>query len=70
MLINIWLYYVFSTRHQQLTKLLSRHINEPIHQKPRESHGKYDSVVFIIHVEIKTRMMMMMMTMAMIIVAL
>ncbi len=31
----------FFYRHQQLTKLLSRYINEPIHHKPRESHGKY-----------------------------
>ncbi|XP_056147997.1 palmitoyltransferase ZDHHC17 [Lampris incognitus] len=28
-------------RHQQLTKLLSRYINEPIHHKPKESHVLY-----------------------------
>ncbi|KAM6916613.1 uncharacterized protein FYW49_009613 [Xenentodon cancila] len=28
-------------RHQQLTKLLSRYINEPIHHKPGESHVLY-----------------------------
>lgn len=40
-LIITLLYCVFFSRHQQLTKLLSRYINEPIHHKPRESHGKY-----------------------------
>lgn len=53
MLINILLHCVFFSRHQHLTKLLSRYINEPIHHMPRESHGKYDSVVFIIHFAIK-----------------
>ncbi|XP_031735044.1 putative ZDHHC-type palmitoyltransferase 6 [Anarrhichthys ocellatus] len=28
-------------RHQQLTKLLSRYIHEPLHHKPRESHVLY-----------------------------
>ncbi|KAG7252133.1 hypothetical protein CRUP_024185 [Coryphaenoides rupestris] len=28
-------------RHQQLTKLLCRYINEPIHQMPKESHALY-----------------------------
>lgn len=45
MLINTLLYCVFFSRHQQLTKLLSRYINEPVHHKPRESHGKYYFVV-------------------------
>ncbi len=45
MLINTLLSCVFFSRHQQLTKLLSRYINEPIHHKPRESHGKYYFVV-------------------------
>lgn len=48
MLINILLHCVFFSRHQQLTKLLSRYINEPIHHIPRESHGKYYCVVSII----------------------
>ncbi|XP_044229524.1 putative ZDHHC-type palmitoyltransferase 6 isoform X1 [Thunnus albacares] len=33
-------------RHQQLTKLLSRYINEPIHHKPRESHVLYYWTLF------------------------
>lgn len=45
MLINILLYCVFFSRHQQLTKLLSRHIHDPLHHKPSESHGKYFSRV-------------------------
>lgn len=52
MLINTLLYCVFFYRHQQLTKLLSRYSNEPIHHKPRESHGKYK-----LHLAMKTRMM-------------
>uniref|UniRef100_A0A3Q0T0V3 Palmitoyltransferase n=1 Tax=Amphilophus citrinellus TaxID=61819 RepID=A0A3Q0T0V3_AMPCI len=34
------------TFHQQLTKLLSRYINEPIHHKPRESHLYYWTLFF------------------------
>lgn len=45
MLINILLYCVFFSRHQQLTKLLSRYIHDPLHHKPSESHGKYFSRV-------------------------
>ncbi|KAJ0005151.1 hypothetical protein NQD34_011365 [Periophthalmus magnuspinnatus] len=33
-------------RHQQLTKLLSRYINEPLYQKPRESHVLYYWTLF------------------------
>ncbi|XP_028982976.1 putative ZDHHC-type palmitoyltransferase 6 [Betta splendens] len=33
-------------RHQQLTKLLSRYINEPIHHMPRESHVLYHWSLF------------------------
>ncbi|KAM4598902.1 uncharacterized protein V3H82_012954 [Fundulus diaphanus] len=33
-------------RHQQLAKLLKRYINEPIHYKPRESHGLYYWTLF------------------------
>ncbi|KAM7408784.1 hypothetical protein PAMA_002488 [Pampus argenteus] len=33
-------------RHQQLTKLLSRYINEPLHHKPRESHVLYYWTLF------------------------
>ncbi|KAM9364700.1 uncharacterized protein KZ484_010869 [Pholidichthys leucotaenia] len=33
-------------RHQQLAKLLSRYINEPIHHKPRESHVLYYWTLF------------------------
>lgn len=41
MQINLLLYYViFFSRHQQLTKLLSRYINEPLYLKPQESNGK------------------------------
>lgn len=48
MLIHLLLCCVFFSRHQQLTKLLSRYINEPIHHKPRESHGEYLSRVSLI----------------------
>lgn len=37
--------FCFFFRHQQLTKLLRRYINEPFHHKPTESHGKYFSRV-------------------------
>lgn len=62
MLINTLLHCVFYffSRHQQLTKLLSRYINEPIHHKPRESHGKYYSIVLIHLFCSETRMMMIM----------
>lgn len=42
MQMNLLLYCVFFffSRHQQLTKLLSRYINDPLYHKPRESNGK------------------------------
>ena len=43
MLINTKLHSFFFSRHQQLTKLLRLHMNEPIHHKPKESIGKYYS---------------------------
>lgn len=44
MQINLLLYCVlFFSRHQQLTKLLSRYINDPLYHKPRESNGKQHS---------------------------
>lgn len=55
MLIKILLHCVFFSRHQQLTKLLSRYIKEPLYHMPRESHGKYDCVTFIIYFAIKYR---------------
>lgn len=47
----------FFSRHQQLTKLLNRYINEPLHHNPRESNGEYYSLVLIIHLQLKTSML-------------
>lgn len=66
MLIITLLYFLFFSRHQQLTKLLRRYNKEPIHHQPRESPGEYYSVVLAL----KTRVMIIIVTMVMIITAL
>lgn len=43
MLIDLLLYNDFLCRHQQLTKLLNRYINEPSDHKPTESNSEYFS---------------------------
>lgn len=43
MLIDLLLYNDFLCRHQRLTKLLNRYINEPSDHKPTESNSEYFS---------------------------
>lgn len=43
LLVDLLLYNAFLCRHQQLTNLLNRYINEPSDHKPRESNSEYFS---------------------------